>query len=158
MWLFNFSSGFWILLVVLNSLSFSSSVKLLIVQSNLNENLAVQCVLDCIFFLFIVFNICQSLLACRVCSEKWKESQIMCFMGSCRLRKTLDSCLLVGGAVFPSCLLFGLRCPSIGSYRLVLVRKWQLPRALLPTSTPQHCQYQSVSCSHPLRPHGTFQD
>lgn len=132
----------WILSVL------SLSVKFLIVQSNLIENLAVQCVLGCIFFPFITFNtLCHFPLACRVCSKKSRECQVVCLVGSCRLRKTLDSLSAGGWGCVPSYLLFGLRFPSIGTYRLVLVRKWQLPRELMPMNTPQNYQYQSMSLS-----------
>ena len=58
-------------LVVLNSLSFFLSVKLLISLSNLNEILAGQSHFSCRFFPFITLNIsCHSLLACRVSSDK----------------------------------------------------------------------------------------
>ena len=58
-------------LVVLNSLSFCLSVKLLISPSNLNEILARQSNLGCRFFPFISLNMsCHSLLACRVSAEK----------------------------------------------------------------------------------------
>ena len=57
--------------MVLNSLSFCLSVKLLISPSNLNEILAGQSNLGCRFFPFITLNIsCHSLLACRVSAEK----------------------------------------------------------------------------------------
>ena len=57
--------------MVLNSLSFCLSVKLLISLSNLNEILAGQSNLGCRFFPFITLNIsCNSLLACRVSAEK----------------------------------------------------------------------------------------
>ena len=58
-------------LVVLNSLSFCLSVKLLISPSNLNEILAGQSNLGCRFFSFISLNMsCHSLLACRVSAER----------------------------------------------------------------------------------------
>ena len=58
-------------LVVLNSLNFCWSGKLLISPSNLNESLAGQGVLGCTFFPFITLNtLCHSLLACRVSVEK----------------------------------------------------------------------------------------
>ena len=58
-------------LVVLNSLSFCLSVKLLISSSNLNEILAGQSNLGCKFFPFITLNIlCYSLLTCRFSAEK----------------------------------------------------------------------------------------
>ena len=57
--------------MVLNSLSFCLSVKLLISPSNLNEVLAGWSNLGCRFFPFITFSIlCYSLLACRVSAEK----------------------------------------------------------------------------------------
>ena len=57
--------------MVLNSLSFCLSVKLLISPSNLNEVLAGQSNLGCRFFSFITLSIsCHSLLACRVSTEK----------------------------------------------------------------------------------------
>ena len=58
-------------LVVLNSLNFCLSVKLLISLSNLNDILARQSNLGSRFFCFITLNIsCLSLLACRVSAEK----------------------------------------------------------------------------------------
>ena len=57
--------------MVLNSLSFCLSVKLLISPSNLNEILAEYSNLGCRFFSFSTLNICcHSLLACRVSAEK----------------------------------------------------------------------------------------
>ena len=58
-------------LVVLKSLNFCLSVKLLISPSNLNEILAGQSNLHCRYFPFIILNMsCHSLLACRVSAEK----------------------------------------------------------------------------------------
>ena len=58
-------------LVVLNSLGFCLSIKVLIFSSNLNESLAGQSILGCRLFPFITLNIlCHSLLACRVSAEK----------------------------------------------------------------------------------------
>ena len=58
-------------LVVLNSLKFCLSGKLLISPSNLEESLAGQSIFGCKFFPFIILNIsCYSLLACRVSVEK----------------------------------------------------------------------------------------
>ena len=58
-------------LVVLNSLSFCLSLKVLISPSNLNEILAGQSNLGCRFFSFITLNMpCHSLLACRVSAER----------------------------------------------------------------------------------------
>ena len=58
-------------LLVLNSLNFSLSVKLLISPSILNEILARQNNLGCRFFPFSTLNIsCHSLLACRVSAER----------------------------------------------------------------------------------------
>ena len=58
-------------LVVLNSLDFCLSVKLLISPSILNEILARQNNLGCRFFPFSTLNIsCHSLLACRVSAER----------------------------------------------------------------------------------------
>ena len=57
--------------MVLNSLSFCFSVKLLISPSNLNEILARQSNLGCRFFPFITLSIsCHSPVACRVSAEK----------------------------------------------------------------------------------------
>ena len=57
--------------MVLNSLTFCLSVKLLISPSNLNEILAGESNLGCRFFPFITLSIsCHSLLACRVSAEK----------------------------------------------------------------------------------------
>ena len=39
-----------------------------------------------------------------------------CFGGQSSV-KLLSACLLMGGAEFPPCLLFGLRRPSTGAYR-----------------------------------------
>ena len=58
-------------LVVLNSLKFCLSGKLLISSLNLNESLAGQCILACRFFCLITLNIpCHSLLACKVSVQK----------------------------------------------------------------------------------------
>ena len=58
-------------MVVLNSLSFCFSVKLLISPLNLNEILAGLINLGCGFFPFITLNIsCHSLPVCRVSAEK----------------------------------------------------------------------------------------
>ena len=58
-------------LVVLNSLSFCLSVKVLISPSNLNEILAGQSNLGYRCFPFITLNMsCHSLLACRVSAER----------------------------------------------------------------------------------------
>ena len=35
------------------------------------------------------------------------------FWSACELSMTLSSCLLMGGAVFLSCWLFGVRCPAL---------------------------------------------
>ena len=58
--------------MVLNSLNFCLSGKLLISPSNFNKSLlAGQSILDCRFFPFITLNISHhSLLACRVSFEK----------------------------------------------------------------------------------------
>ena len=57
--------------MVLNSLRFCSSVKVLISPSYLNEILAGQSNLGCRFFPFITLNMsCHSLLAFRVSAEK----------------------------------------------------------------------------------------
>ena len=57
--------------MVLNSLSFCSSVKLLISPLNLNEILARIIILVVFFFPFITLNMsCYSLLACRVSVER----------------------------------------------------------------------------------------
>ena len=57
--------------MVLNSLSFCLSVKVLLSPSNLNEILAGQSNLGCKFFLFITLNMsCPSLVACRVSAER----------------------------------------------------------------------------------------
>ena len=62
-------------LVVLNSLNFCLSGKLLISPSNLNESHGGQSSLDFRFFPFITLNIlCHSLLACRVSVEKSTDS------------------------------------------------------------------------------------
>ena len=58
-------------LVVLNSLNFCLSGKLLISPSNLKESLAGWSILGCKFFPFISLNMsCHSLLACSVSVEK----------------------------------------------------------------------------------------
>ena len=58
-------------LVVLNSLNFCLSVKILTFPSMLNEILARYSNLVCIFFLFSTLNIsCHSFLACRVSAER----------------------------------------------------------------------------------------
>ena len=58
-------------LVVLNSLNFRLSVKLLIFPSILNEIFAGYSNLCCRFFSFSTLNIsCHSLLACRVSAER----------------------------------------------------------------------------------------
>ena len=58
-------------LVMLNSLCFCLSVRVLISPSSLNEILAGQNNLGCRFFLFITLNMsCHSLLACRVFAER----------------------------------------------------------------------------------------
>ena len=57
--------------MVLNSLSFCLSEKLLTSPSNLNEILAGENSLGCRFFSFITLSIfCHSLLVCRVYAEK----------------------------------------------------------------------------------------
>ena len=63
--------------MVLNSLNFCLSGKLLISPSNLKESLAGQSILGCRFFPFITSNIsCHSLLACRVSVEKSADSLV----------------------------------------------------------------------------------
>ena len=63
--------------MVLNSVRFYSSVKLLISLSNLNESLTGQGILGCRFFPFIILNIsCHSLLVCRISAEKSAENLI----------------------------------------------------------------------------------
>ena len=58
-------------LVVLNSLSFCLSEKVLISPSKLNEILAGQSNLGCRFFSFITLNMsCHFLLACRISVER----------------------------------------------------------------------------------------
>ena len=62
-------------LVVLNSLNFCLSGKLLISPSNLKQNLSGQSVLGCRFFPFITLNVsCHSLLVCRASIEKSADS------------------------------------------------------------------------------------
>ena len=57
--------------MVLNSLSFCLSVRLLLSPSNLNEILAGWGILGCRFFLFFTLNLsCHSLLACRFSTDK----------------------------------------------------------------------------------------
>ena len=57
--------------MVLNFLSFCSSIKLLISLSNLNESLAGYNILGCLFFPFISLNIIYHFfLACRVSAKK----------------------------------------------------------------------------------------
>ena len=66
-------------LMVLHSLSFCLSVKLLISPSNLNESLAVHSILGCrLFFpLFIILSVsCQSLLAYRVSVVKSADNPV----------------------------------------------------------------------------------
>ena len=64
-------------LVVLNSLNFCLSEKLLISPSILNEILAGYRNISCIFFLFSTLNIpCHSLLACRVSAERSAVKQM----------------------------------------------------------------------------------
>ena len=64
-------------LVVLNSLNFSWTEKLLILPSNLNESFAGYSILDCRFFPFITLNISwHSLLACRISAENTADSLI----------------------------------------------------------------------------------
>ena len=61
--------------MVLNSLNFCLSVKLLISPSNLIESLAGQSILGYRFFPFITLNIsCHSLLVCSVSVEKSADS------------------------------------------------------------------------------------
>ena len=63
--------------MVLNSLSFCFSVKVLISPSNLNESLAGQSNLDWRFFPFITLSIsCHLLLAFRVSAEKSADNLI----------------------------------------------------------------------------------
>ena len=65
-------------LVVLNSLNFCLSGKMLISPSNLKESLAGQSTLGCRFFPFITLNLsCPSNQACRVSVEKSAD----CLMG-----------------------------------------------------------------------------
>ena len=62
-------------LVVLNSLNFCLSGKILISASYLKESLSGQSILGCRFFSFITLNIsCHSLPACRVSVEKSADS------------------------------------------------------------------------------------
>ena len=57
--------------MVLNSLNFCLSGKLLISPSNLNKSLAGQSVLGCSFFPLLTLNIsCHSPLTCRVSAQK----------------------------------------------------------------------------------------
>ena len=61
--------------MVLHSLNFYFSGKLLISPSNLNESLAGQSIPGCSFFSFITLNVsCLSLLTCRVSVEKSADS------------------------------------------------------------------------------------
>ena len=61
--------------MVLNSLNFCLSGKLLISPLNLKESLAGESLVGCRFFPFITLNIsCHSLLACRVSVEKSADS------------------------------------------------------------------------------------
>ena len=62
-------------LMVLTSLNFCLSGKLLTSPSNLKDSLAGQSILGCRFFPFITLNIsCHSILACRVSVEKSADS------------------------------------------------------------------------------------
>ena len=57
---------------MLNSVSFCSSVKLLIAPLNLSEGLTGYSIPDCRFFPLITLNIsCHYFLAYRICVEKW---------------------------------------------------------------------------------------
>ena len=63
----------------------------------------------------------------------------------------------MGGAVFPPCWLFGLRCPSTGVCKLwgwgQVLRKWWPPGGLMPMSTSQICCHQCLCpCNEPQLP------
>ena len=63
--------------MVLNSLNFCLSGKLLISLTNLIESLAGESILGCRFFLFITWTIfCHYLLSCRVSVEKSAENLV----------------------------------------------------------------------------------
>ena len=90
-------------LVVLNSLNFCLSEKLLISPSILNKILACYCNLGCRFFPFSTSNIsCHSLLACRVSVER-------------------SAVKLMGFPLYVTCC-FSLAAFNIRSWCLVFVR------------------------------------
>ena len=87
--------------MLLNSLNFCLSVKVLISPSNLNESLARQSNLGWRFFPFITLSIsCHSLLACSVSAEKSADNLIRfplyvtCFFALAAF-KILSLCLIL---------------------------------------------------------------
>ena len=109
-------------LVVLNSLNFCLSEKLLISPSILNEIVAGYSNLGCRFFPFSILNIlCHSLLACRVSAERSAGKHmgfplyvICCF--SLAAFNTLSLCLTFFRLVCVlACLCLGLSCKGLSA-------------------------------------------
>ena len=111
--------------MLLNSLSFCLSEKVLISPSNLNESLAGQSNLGWRFFPFITLSIsCHSLLACRVSVEKSADSLIglplyvICFFSLAAFKIFSLSLILVSlismflGVFLLGFILYGTHCAS----------------------------------------------
>uniref|UniRef100_A0A8D1EJX6 Uncharacterized protein n=1 Tax=Sus scrofa TaxID=9823 RepID=A0A8D1EJX6_PIG len=112
-------------LVLLNSLSFCLSVKVLLSPSNLNKSLAGSSNLGWRFFPFITLSIsCHSLLACRVSAEKSADNLIgvplyvICFFSLAAFKIFSLSLILISlinmclGIFLLGFILYGTRCAS----------------------------------------------
>ena len=84
-----------------------------------------------------------------------------CCSGGQSSVKFLSACLLMGGAGFPPCWLFGLRQPSPGGYRLFGGANGRLQegsrQVVLPRSYAASVLVPSVSHCHPLPLQETLQ-
>ena len=76
-----------------------------------------------------------------------------CCSGGQSSVKLLSACLLMGGAEFPPCWLFGLRHPSTGAYRLFSVANGRLwdgsHQGVLPRTSDSRVLVPAVSHSCP---------
>ena len=101
--------------MVLHSLNFYLSGKLLISPSNLNESLAGQSIPGCSFLSFITLNeLCHSLLTCRVSVEKSADSlkevplYVICHFSLVAFN------ILSLSLIFDSLIIYVLVCSSLG--------------------------------------------
>ena len=101
--------------MVLHSLNFYLSGKLLISPSNLNESLAGQSIPGCSFFSFITLNVsCLSLLTCRVSVEKSADNLmgVTFYVITCLSLVAFN--ILSLSLIFVSLTMYVLVCSSLG--------------------------------------------